>query len=124
MIHALLRFLVSVLLLSMLIACAHQPGADRRSGEIRACKINCQIKARACTRLCRNNCRSCAFFAHQKAAHSYCQFEHEQIVQGGIISRELNSYRDPLQCRKITCDCITDYRACAKTCTMPLRANR
>lgn len=31
--------------------------------------------------------------------------------------RELNSYRDPLQCRKVTCDCLSDFAICKKGCT-------
>jgi hypothetical protein len=32
------------------------------------------------------------------------------------VSRDLNSYRDPLQCRKVTCDCLADNNVCKASC--------
>jgi hypothetical protein len=29
----------------------------------------------------------------------------------------LNSYRDPLQCRKVTCNCHADYQVCIQSCS-------
>lgn len=100
----------------LLSACASQQASVKRANELLLCKKNCQQHLIACSQICHNNCQECSQSAHCKAAHNYYRYRHQQYVQGGILARELNSYRDPLQCRKITCDCAADYKVCTQSC--------
>ena len=55
--------------------------------------------------------------ANQRAAREYSHYKNQQKIQGIGIVRQVNSYRDLLQCRKTTCECPTDYQTCIQTCT-------
>lgn len=93
------------------------------SSEQTACKIVCQQRLQVCTQSCHNNCPECCLVANQRAARDYRHYQHQQNIQGQNVVRRLNSYRDPLQCHKTTCECPTDYRICIQSCTgkMPKR---
>ncbi len=105
---------VIVTLLTLLLsACAQH---SLTPAEV-VCKAECQKRFEACCMVCKNNCKHCSFSTTQTAARSYAKFKHRQCVQGAMISRELQSFRDPLQCSKTTCECIGDYRICEQSCT-------
>lgn len=71
-----------------------------------------------CITLCKNNKTSCRVISTKHTALRYRRYLHEQCVTGAVIARELNSYQDPLQCKKTTCDCNADYVDCMGTCMM------
>jgi len=106
-----------ILCFIFLTACAPHRTAVSPSPQMHAlCKINCQQRLNSCNQLCHDSCQQCEAFARQTTAKSYQQYKNEQYVSCGIIARELKSYRDPLQCRKTTCDCPADYRVCIQSC--------
>ncbi len=109
------RFIICLAVIS-LIACTSQQSSVKRVNERAFCKQTCQQQFKKCNKICHNNCRECGASADNSAARNYNEFVHEQQVQGGVLSRELNSYRDPLQCRKVTCDCSADYTVCEQSC--------
>ncbi|WP_131775561.1 acyltransferase [Legionella impletisoli] len=106
------RILVTAIIL-LLTACAKHPMTPHQI----ACKAECAKRFEACCKVCKNSCKNCSQCTTQAAARSYAQFKHRQCVQGAMISRELQSFRDPLQCSKTTCECIGDYRICEQSCT-------
>jgi hypothetical protein len=81
-----------------------------------SCAATCESRLVACTKVCRNNCAQCSAAAGQSAAKNYGHYVHEKVVQGKIVALQLNSFRDPLQCRKITCNCQADYQICMQSC--------
>ena len=85
--------------------------------EAAQCKYTCQQKLNSCQKVCQNNTIHCITLANDHALKSYHSYKKQQCVQGKPVVRELQSYRDPLQCRKTTCDCNTDYRVCTQACT-------
>ncbi|WP_419418523.1 acyltransferase [Legionella sp. D16C41] len=96
-------------------SCAHYPlGQTKASCNL--CTVVCEQRAQACNKTCRNSCPQCVAFSKQSTSESYLYYQHEQYVKGGEIIRELNSYRDPLQCSKPTCNCRQDYRVCVQAC--------
>jgi hypothetical protein len=95
-----------------LVACVNPQIAK----QVTQCKRSCLQQLNVCSQVCRNNCRQCGKVATCTAARNYNKYKNEQINQGGIIARDLNSYRDPLQCRKVTCNCLADYNVCAQSC--------
>lgn len=108
--------LVSLLLVTLsLCACIQFLSAEQKTTQT-ACIATCEQRAAACTKVCRNNCRQCQARAGQSTSESYLYYQHEQFVKCDIVARQLNSYRDPLQCRKVTCSCSADYQICMQSC--------
>lgn len=101
----------------VLAACATRPISLQSAQEQAACKKNCIERLKVCSQVCDNSCQKCSLAANCSAARNYSRYKHEQYVQGGIIARELKSYRDPLQCRKTTCNCTADFNVCTQSCT-------
>ena len=80
------------------------------------CELKCKQGFSQCLPACKNNCVRCMVRASQSARKHYLRYQHQQSVQGKNIVRELNSYRDPLQCRKTTCNCWADFNVCMQSC--------
>lgn len=106
-------FTVSIILLT---SCIHKLITPQAKDSYASCKASCEQRSRACNKVCRNNCQQCNAYSWQKAKNGYYNYRHEETVNGGFIARELKSYRDPLQCRKTTCDCRGDYQVCMQSC--------
>lgn len=83
---------------------------------LNTCVATCEHRANLCAASCKNNCQNCLASARESSFLSYKHYVHEQCVKGGIVTRELKSYSDPLQCRKITCNCPSDYQVCMQSC--------
>lgn len=81
-----------------------------------SCRAVCDQRVDTCHLTCRNSCPQCNAFANQRAAKYFTEFEREKIIEGKTVTRELKSYRDPLQCRKTTCNCQADYQICMQGC--------
>lgn len=102
----------------MLIACVGKPvSKNYTTTAVAACKKSCQESYHQCRKVCHNSCRNCAAYEQQVTAKHYRNYTHEQCVEGGFVIRQLNSYRDPLKCRKTTCDCEADYQICSQACS-------
>lgn len=100
-----------------LMACSKQHAEVKAKSSIRSCQVLCLKQKRACMKACENSCRQCTLPADVTAGKRYARFIQQQTVQGALIARDLNSYRDPLQCLKTTCNCRADYYQCAEACT-------
>ncbi|MCX7117118.1 MAG: hypothetical protein NTW94_04290 [Legionellales bacterium] len=109
------RIIFSFVALSM-VACTSPKVSVQRANDRVFCLATCQQKLQHCLKACSNNTAACHRASCQQSRHDYQQYVHEQCVAGGFIVRELNSYHDPLQCRKMTCDCGADYHTCADFC--------
>ena len=88
-----------------------------RKQAIERCNITCMQHFAFCKQHCINNCKNCSIASTQSATKYFAKYVHEREVEGKKVMRELNSYRDPLQCRKITCDCLSDLEICKMGCT-------
>lgn len=100
----------------LITSCMFQNYPARGDRNFMVCKASCDKRLNACTKLCRNNCPQCLAAASQSTARTYAHYVHEQYVKGGFIALQLNSFRDPLQCRKTTCNCRADYQICMQSC--------
>jgi hypothetical protein len=87
------------------------------------CRTMCGLQAEACKNTCRNNCSQCRAFANKEAAMHFGDYLHEKVIKEAMIARVLKSYRDPLQCRKVTCNCKADYGICIQACTGVIQKN-
>lgn len=109
--------LICCALLLVLSGCATQQPGMVKSKEIGQCMQLCEQRFDSCKLQCFNNCPRCSLIAAEEAEKNYRQYVHDKQVQGGYVSRGLNSYRDPLQCRKVTCNCTSDLLTCKQNCT-------
>lgn len=100
----------------VLTACVPQTNVSQPKTTYAVCAASCEQRSDQCNASCRNNCQQCQAFSKQTTMEHYRHYVHEQNVKGRSIARDLNSYRDPLQCRKITCNCRADYRVCIQSC--------
>ena len=108
--------IIAWLSIMMLASCVNHHTMVKTSGEFAACKIACQQRLSMCTQVCHNNCRACSVNSSCTSAKHYKKYINGQCVQGKGIARDLDSYRDPLQCRKTTCECPADYNVCIQSC--------
>lgn len=99
-----------------LMACSKQQDSVNAKSAIYACQAQCMKQNSTCIQLCDNGCLQCVKSGHANADRHYAEFIHQQTVQGGLIARDLKSYRDPLQCLKTTCRCRDDYDQCEQAC--------
>lgn len=111
MVHFFTRIILFIVVL-LLTACTN----PRLANDLALCKKKCQLQFNSCSLVCRNNCSQCGKAANCSATRHYNQYKREQLIQGRVIVRELNSYRDPLQCRKVTCNCLADSNVCTQSC--------
>ena len=80
------------------------------------CLTNCARHYAACSQTCENNCRNCQIERKLKAEEHYQRYLHREKLAGGYDLRQLSSYKDPLHCRKVTCNCAADLNACKQAC--------
>lgn len=80
------------------------------------CVSQCEEQWNKCQKICKDSCQKCRQNAAWTSTKAHARFVHEQAVQGGIIFRELPSYRDPLQCYKKTCSCKAEFAVCKQAC--------
>ena len=109
--------LTCCLLVIVLMGCAtHHPKIVKTNG-LSQCQSICVQRLQYCKQNCTNGCPTCSASATITADVNYCKYVHEIKVQGGYIARGLKSYRDPLQCRKVSCNCSADFSTCNQGCT-------
>lgn len=111
------QMMLTVLCMLFLWGCSQTPHEDAIKAQTeRACVKQCDIKKAACLRQCRYSCRNCDKAEHAKMVARYKTYVHEQNVQGERVALQLQSFKDPLQCRKTSCDCYADHRICTSAC--------
>ena len=89
--------------------------------EMKACRLKCSGIQKRCEHACRNNCQNCNVLSNTETAVHFNHYKHQQNIQGSIVALELQSFRDPLQCRKPTCDCKVDFGVCLQSCRGKIR---
>ena len=115
MMHSTVRIIFCFAVM-VLAGCASQQASVKRANDRVICQKGCEQQYKICSQVCHNNCKDCNQSSALGTACNYKKYTHEQQIQGGVIARELNSFSDPLQCRKISCDCSADYTVCAESC--------
>jgi hypothetical protein len=81
-----------------------------------SCENACLAKFNTCVNICQNSCPVCQANAIEQAGNNNARYMWLQRAQGHIIAREVNSFRDPLSCTKVTCDCEDDFKICKQQC--------
>ena len=115
--RAMFRVMMVGFALLMLLSCTstHEEVVDAQVK--RACERTCEKERQVCLRTCDKSCKACQVRENEKMVRLYKTYIHEQCAQGKRVALQLQSFRDPLQCRKSSCDCPADYRVCMSACT-------
>lgn len=114
----LIKSCIGLLVMTLLLAsCSNQPMTLNNKSEVKQCKMRCMQKFSVCKTQCTDNCRHCRAQSHAEMCKSYANYVREKQIKGEMLDRELKSYRDPLQCRKVTCNCVADLDTCMQGCT-------
>ncbi len=108
--------LICILCCVFLVSCTYMMSAQEKN-KIASCQSLCEARAQACKQACRNNCRQCCASSTRTTVKNYKRYKNEVCVKGDFLTLQLNSFRDPLQCRKTTCDCRADYQVCMQACS-------
>lgn len=114
--NLLFRVLCCVLLLG-LSGCIIQKKIVTNHKAFNQCKSFCVQRLDSCRQYCTNSCPRCSSASTYTSTTNYLKYVHEKKIQGGYITRGLNSYRDPLQCRKVSCNCASDFNTCVQSCS-------
>ncbi len=116
------RWMIASFLSMCLLGCSFTPKQDAKHAQAeRACIDQCKIKQSACMKACSDSCIKCSKEQRSKMIKRYKTYIHEQCVQGKRVALQLQSFHDPLQCRKTSCDCPADYRVCVGQCRGKIR---
>jgi hypothetical protein len=112
-------FLKLIVVSSMLwfCGCSVKTVQTLSSSSIKVCKMQCQEQFVQCQKVCDDACQSCEAQATEETKKRYEHYQEEKCLQGKAIVRRLQSYRDPLQCLKSSCDCNADRRVCVEACS-------
>ena len=118
--RTMVRMIAVSLVCLFMLSCAstHEDAVDAQAK--RACERTCEQEKNVCLRTCDDSCKACQVRENEKMARLYKTYIHEQCAQGKRVALQLQSFRDPLQCRKSSCDCPADYRVCMSACAGPI----
>lgn len=107
--------LVSVCLL-MMSACSYYHHYHDRVVAKNACYQDCKVRQWQCAAVCDQDSKLCNAKAEAIAGVHFNHYRHQQCVKGEGMTLELDSFRDPLACLKMSCECKQDYRICVQLC--------
>jgi hypothetical protein len=88
-----------------------------------SCEQHCLNQALICNEICQNSCAICQAKSKERARQDHARYTWVHRAKGQIVARELNSFRDPLACTKVTCDCVADYQTCKQVCRGKISPN-
>ena len=114
--HMIRVWVVGFIVLGMM-SCTSTREDTQHAQAKRACERTCGAEKNVCVRTCEDSCKQCQKAEDKKTAQLYKNYIYEQHEQGKRVALQLQSFRDPLQCRKSSCDCPADYRVCMSSCT-------
>ena len=120
--NILLRISIGLVMV-FLISCSSYKNHIVYEKELKTCKMQCSAVLAQCNQICVNNCTNCTRIANENALQRFNVYKNKQIVEGKKLVLELNSFKDPLQCRKITCSCKDDFQVCVQSCQGRIHKN-
>jgi len=102
--------------LILLSSCSNYSDYLEKERQLKSCHIKCNMKLDICNKQCKNNALECAVKANIEASKNFKRYKKREFIQGKVLIEELQSFKDPLQCRKVTCSCQEDFRVCNQSC--------
>ncbi len=80
------------------------------------CFRKCEQIFKSCRSQCHDNCSQCQKIADNQAWKRYQAYCTRMKIQCSLRPRDWLSFRDPLQCRKVSCSCAADFNVCIQQC--------
>lgn len=114
--NGIIKILCGIGLISISSCSSYHP-IYSRSPAVQSCKMACLSHYQLCKKQCVDNCAKCSAKSAHSSSTQFLHYDKQQGIQGMAVNRELNSYKDPLQCLKISCDCAADLDVCKQGCT-------
>lgn len=105
----------------LLNACSYYQHYSQKVDVRNQCLAQCEQRFQTCQRVCDDNKAVCRAKNKARAAMHFAHYQCQQNVKGQVVSEELNSFRDPLACRKTTCECLEDKNMCQQACRGSIR---
>lgn len=99
-----------------LSSCTWQHKQDEEAQERRICIAQCEVQMKHCQKACKDNCQQCEKKAVRRTRENHERYLRERCIEGKSFILRLQSYHDPLECRKMTCNCAADLRVCVESC--------
>ena len=96
----------------LLSACSYMQNQHQLFEQQKLSAAHCDQRYQHCKQTCDENEKSCLAKSDARAAVHFARYQHQQNVKGQIVTEEVQAFRDPLACRKATCDCDQDKMMC------------
>lgn len=100
----------------LLSACSYMHNQQQLFEQRKLCIAHCDERFQYCKQTCDENEKLCRMKSEARAAVHFAHYQHQQKVKGQVVMEEVNVFRDPLACRKVTCDCVQDKNMCQQAC--------
>lgn len=113
----LIRLFSFILVLGLISCSTVYTYYKARNPVVAQCLSSCRQHFDACQHKCANSCRICKAKSNISTNIRYEKYYHQQKLQGMAVNRNVESYKDPLRCLKISCNCVADLDACEQACT-------
>ena len=110
------NFALLVLCCLSLGACSQYHDFQDKIKAHQHCAKACKTRMHFCNKFCRNDPAQCKRWADASATVHFGHYRQEKLIQGEPIGSELQGFRDPLACKKVSCDCLADFDLCIQTC--------
>jgi len=104
--------IIGLLCLWLLSGCQHQWS----NPEQKTCLNACYEKNRYCHKICQTDCPHCCKYTKMQGLHFYRRYLKRCRIEGKPAFSSLQSFYDPLQCNKNSCDCQKDFLLCQQSC--------
>ncbi len=88
------------------------------------CITKCQRIKAICQKNCQGSVEACLKRAKDKALADYANYANDRQEKGLLVTKDSNSFYDPLQCSEEICRCDNDYRACYELCGGVIQAKQ
>jgi hypothetical protein len=113
-----LKKILTLLLCSLILtACVHHQAIIQKIHPNQSCLNQCLQEFSYCKKICTDSCPECCGVSKFHALESYHRYVRQSHVQGFFPINLLQSYDDPLKCKKNSCECQADYVLCKQHCT-------
>lgn len=80
------------------------------------CLLACQQQQLRCHKLCLTDCPHCCKYTKMQGTVFYRRYLRRSRIEGKPAFSSLQSFYDPLQCNKNSCDCVQDFLLCEQNC--------
>jgi hypothetical protein len=101
-----------LLCIGLISACSYMQNQQQLFAQRKISAAHCDQRYQYCQKTCDDNLNLCRTKSDARAARHFARYQQQQNVKGQIVMEEVQAFREPLACRKMTCDCDQDKMMC------------